>query len=319
MENKGNIRIRKIVVDVKGKNIEFDEYYMIEPKTGEEIFDRDIEIENDIHLYDIYKKQMGLLTTSEIKKIRKKYEMNQKEFALALGLGEITIHRFENGSIQTESVDAVIRLSENPEIMFDLLIKNQINFAEEVYQKLLKKVSLLKKYKEHKIAEFNSNDFFSLNFKTEKVESVAKQLIFKYNSKVDMMSKKYALNNIGNAEYITPLKIQKLLYYIQGISAVIFGEKAFDNDILAWSYGPVVNEIYHIYNGRRPIESGKDNIKISDGLNKVIDIVISSYGQIEAEKLIDLTHDEEPWINTEKDKVIDFELIKKYFKQVYDN
>ena len=63
---------------LRGKIIEFDEYYMIDPATGEEVFDRNIEIENDARLYDIYKKQMNLLTSSEIKNIRKKYDMNQK-------------------------------------------------------------------------------------------------------------------------------------------------------------------------------------------------------------------------------------------------
>ena len=84
---------------------------MVDPITGEEIFDRNIEIENDIRLYDIYKKQMNLLTSLEIKNIRKKYGMNQKEFALSIGVDETTLQRIENGSIQSESVDSIIRLS----------------------------------------------------------------------------------------------------------------------------------------------------------------------------------------------------------------
>lgn len=35
--------------------------------------------------------------------------MSQKEFALAIGIDEITIHRLENGSIQTKSVDSIIK------------------------------------------------------------------------------------------------------------------------------------------------------------------------------------------------------------------
>lgn len=62
MDNRENIKIRRAEVNVKGKIIEFDEYYMIDPVTGEEVFDRNIEIENDVRLYDIYKKQMNLLT-----------------------------------------------------------------------------------------------------------------------------------------------------------------------------------------------------------------------------------------------------------------
>ena len=65
--------------------------------------------------------------------------------------------------------------------------------------------------------------------------------------------------------------------------------------------------------------SNKFNIKIRSGLNKIIDIVISSYGQIEAGNLIDLTHSEEPWKNTKRNQIIDFELIKNYFKEVYSD
>ena len=125
MEKKENVKIRKVITSVRGKDILFDEYYLVNPITNEEIFDRQLEIENDIRLYDIYKEKTGLLTSNDIKRIRSKYGMNQKEYAFALGFGEITIHRFENGSIQTEAVDSIIRLSDNPDNMHDLLIKNK--------------------------------------------------------------------------------------------------------------------------------------------------------------------------------------------------
>jgi len=305
---------------LKEKEIEFEEHYVINPITGEEIFDRIIEIENDLRLYDVYKKQVNLLTSVEIKAIRKKYEMNQKEFALAIGLGEITIHRFENGSIQTESVDSIIRLSEDPDIMYTFLIKNQSKFDEEEYLKFLKKINTLKNLKEHKIAQFNINELIHLDFKTEDALIVSNQLVKKYNSRVNQLSEKYNIKDICvDAEYITPLKLQKLLYFIQGLSAKVYGKRAFDNPIYAWSYGPVVTDMYKVYKGRSPILTPSDNIKISDGLNKIIDIVISSYGQIEAEKLIDLTHEEEPWLNTPKDHIIDFDLMKEYFEKVYEN
>lgn len=320
MENRENLRVRKIKTKVKEKEIEFEEYYVIDPYTKEEIFDRNIELENDLRLYDIYKKQVNLLTSEEIKAIRKKYEMNQKEFALAIGLGEITIHRFENGSIQTESVDSIIRLSEDPDIMYTFLIKNQSKFDEEEYLKFLKKINTLKNLKEHKIAQFNINELIHLDFKTEDALIVSNQLVKKYNSRVNQLSEKYNIKDICvDAEYITSLKLQKLLYFIQGLSAKVYGKRAFDNPIYAWSYGPVVTDMYKVYKGRSPILTPSDNIKISDGLNKIIDIVISSYGQIEAEKLIDLTHEEEPWLNTPKDHIIDFDLMKEYFEKVYEN
>jgi len=319
MKNNENLRTRKIIANVKGKEIEFDEYFLIDPETGEEKFDRNIELENDLRLYDIYKKEINLLTSTEIKNIRKKYGMTQKEFALSIGLGEITIHRFENGSIQTEAVDSIIRLSADPDIMYNFLIKNKSNFEESEYVNFLNAVCTLKSLKEHKIAQFDINNITHLKFDTIDVKKVTNQLIIKYNSRVDELSKKYGIDNMCSvAEYITPLKLQKLLYYIQGISSKIYGKPAFTNNIYAWSYGPVVNEIYQMYNGKSPISTPKKEYKISDGLSKIIDIVIASYGQIEAEKLITLTHNEEPWSNTERNCVISFDSIKNYFEKVYD-
>ena len=130
MEKKDNVCIRRVVVNVKGIDIEFDEYYKINPENGEEVFDRNIEIDNDIRLYDIYKKRVNLLTTNEIKLIRKKYGMSQKEFSKILGLEETMIYRLENGSIQTKDVDAVIRLSDEPDTMYNMLVKNKSNFNE---------------------------------------------------------------------------------------------------------------------------------------------------------------------------------------------
>lgn len=319
MDSRENVKTRRIEANVKGKIIEFDEYYMIDPATGEEVFDRNIEIENDARLYDIYKKQMNLLTSSEIKNIRKKYDMNQKEFALSIGVGEITIHRFENGSIQTESVDSIIRLSEDPDIMYNLLIKNQANLSDNDFSSFLKKVSALKKLKHHKIADFNINDYINLNFETESINNVTNQLIIEYNTQIDNVSKKYGIeDNCGAAEYITPLKLQKLLYYIQGMALRIYGKPAFSNSILAWQYGPVVEEVYQQYKGRNPIDTPKTDYEVCDGLKKIIELVVSSYGQIEAGSLIDLTHDEDPWINSVNSGTINIDLIKEYFNKVYE-
>lgn len=319
MDSRENVKTRRIEANVKGKIIEFDEYYMIDPATGEEVFDRNIEIENDARLYDIYKKQMNLLTSSEIKNIRKKYDMNQKEFALSIGVGEITIHRFENGSIQTESVDSIIRLSEDPDIMYNLLIKNQANLSDNDFSSFLKKVSALKRLKHHKIADFNINDYINLNFETESINDVTNQLIIEYNTQIDDVSKKYGIeDNCGAAEYITPLKLQKLLYYIQGMALRIYGKPAFLNSISAWQYGPVVEEVYQQYKGRNPISTPKTDYEVCDGLKKIIELVVSSYGQIEAGSLIDLTHDEDPWINSVNSGTISIDLIKEYFNKVYE-
>lgn len=70
-------------------------------------------------------KEKGLLQSHEIKRIRDKYDLNQKDFSKILGLSEITIHRYECGTIQTDANDAIIRFSADPQSMEILIDKNR--------------------------------------------------------------------------------------------------------------------------------------------------------------------------------------------------
>ena len=51
-------------------------------------------------------------------------------------------------------------------------------------------------------------------------------------------------NNADNGDSITNLKLQKLLYYMQGYYLAVFGKPLFEEDIEAWQYGPVVPKSY---------------------------------------------------------------------------
>ena len=310
-----NLRVRKVKVQVKDKIISYDEYYLVD-ELGEEIFNREIEIENDNRLYNTYKKQKNLLTSSEIKEIRKKYGLTQKEYAFIIGVGEITIHRFEKGAIQTEAVDSIMRLSNNPNNMYFLLLKNKNNITDSLYKSTLNKVQELMTLKRHELIDINAFDKKLLSFKEENAIDVAENIIKIYNEKVDKLVKEY---NIV-PEYITNLKLQKLLYYVQAISLQVFKKIAFKEKIMAWSYGPVVNEVYQKYKENHSNEIKIDGKvkKISSGLEKVINEVIDSYGSMEANKLIDFTHEEEPWKNTEINKEIKTDIIKEYFNKVYE-
>jgi len=315
MRDNGDLKTRKVTVEVKGVKITFDEYYKIDPKTGEEVFDRNIEIINDSNLYDLYKKKVGLLTISEIKRIRKKYNMNQKEYAMALGVGEVTINRFENGAIQTEATDAIMRLSENPNNMYALINNNKKNIPDELYNIFIKRVSELMYYETHKIANIDDKIFYNMDFKTEDVNDVSNILIKKYNKQYELINEKYNIET--DDEFITPLKLQMLLYYIQGLSLHIYGKPAFENKIIAWNYGPVVEEVYKKYNGKNSIVTPKQTKKISKGIECIIDIVINDYGKYSANSLINLTHDETPWKETKKNQEIMQDEIKRYFDKVY--
>lgn len=67
------------------------------------------------------------------------YGMTQKEYAFALGMGEISIHRLEKTFIQSDETDSLMRLSDDPSIMLKLLKINKYRFEENVYNRLTNK------------------------------------------------------------------------------------------------------------------------------------------------------------------------------------
>ena len=51
----------------------------------------------------------------------------------------------------------------------------------------------------------------------------------------------------GQDADITPMKLQKLLYYCQGYSLALTGKPIFYEEIEAWKNGPVVESVYQEY------------------------------------------------------------------------
>lgn len=94
------------------------------PRCGAELFDEEIETENQRKLYGQYRRKHGLLLPEEIRAIREKYGLSQKSFSRLLGFGEITIHRYESGSIQDKAHDTIIRNAENPAFMKECYERN---------------------------------------------------------------------------------------------------------------------------------------------------------------------------------------------------
>ncbi|HAN10117.1 MAG TPA: hypothetical protein DCP90_05850 [Clostridiales bacterium] len=155
---------------------------------------------------------------------------------------------------------------------------------------------------------------------------IAKWFILKTNAEVE-------LNEIDNDfdvyERITHLKLQKILYYAYGIFlSYTEGKKLFEEKILAWEHGPVIDEVYQEYKSykRNPIEydlKEEDENIISDISNcqevvKVLNMTYENYAGYTAWQLRNMTHEVgTPWdITTEEEGFnveIKDELIKGYF------
>ena len=119
---------------------------------------------------------------------------------------------------------------------------------------------------------------------------------------------------------ITNLKLQKILYYIQGYFFKKRGKEAFKEEIYCWPYGPVVKEAYFEYNGygARDISVSECDFKtdlneISKLDKKCIDEVISKTFEKSAFELVNQTHLEAPWRDAHDGKIIPKDTIEMFF------
>lgn len=123
------------------------------------------------------------------------------------------------------------------------------------------------------------------------------------------------------AEYISNLKLQKLLYYAQGVFLAVTDKPLFDDDIVAWLHGPVVESVYHQYkaNGAQgiPFDEDFDFAEFTPEENELLTEVYDVFGQYSALKLRNITHEETPWKETKQNNIIPLQIIKDYFKKEY--
>lgn len=128
-------------------------------------------------------------------------------------------------------------------------------------------------------------------------------------------------------EGLTHLKLQKLLYYAQGICLSLSGKVLFDEPIEAWDHGPVVKKVFDRFTSK-----GRNEITIEDAPSSVevirriesdtvaretLNLTYDNFAIYTAWQLRNMTHEiGGPWSQTYvhgKNKKIPNNLIKNYF------
>lgn len=113
-------------------------------------------------------------------------------------------------------------------------------------------------------------------------------------------------------EEISPMKLQKLVYYAHGWHLGILGEPLIDEQIEAWQYGPVIRSLYHEFKefGNQPINrlatirtpTGASAPRLPESavdVRAILDEVYDSYGVYTPFQLSMMTHAPgTPWNQT---------------------
>ncbi len=239
-----------------------------------------------------FKKSSGLISKNDIAMILEKYKIGKRPLSMLLGWGELTVTRYlDKGTPTKEYSDILKKILSDP---FYYLNK------------------LEKAYLDNKITKtgyVRSKKAVDDIFKENKITMVANYVVSKEHSE------------------ITPLALQKVLYYISGFYFAFYSQPIFNLQPEAWVHGPVYKNVYNIYKGYRyqKIESnGELGELLTDAEREIIDSVINAFGVYSGKSLEYMTHLEEPWLktrsglpeDTHSDRIITDQLMTTYFENI---
>jgi len=124
------------------------------------------------------------------------------------------------------------------------------------------------------------------------------------------IAKYYVYRASVDGDLITPLKMQKLVYFAYGAHLARKKEKLFKESIEAWPNGPVVPTLYRDLKkyGSSPIDSdfarGASEQELlenfSNGVRETLDLVYENYITKSAFELVSLTHQQKAWSEARK-------------------
>lgn len=247
-----------------------------------------------------YRTYEGIVSIDDIEKLMKIYKIGKGPLSLALGFGEVTITRYLSGQIPSKEYSDIMRAAlSSPSYMKEKLHENKNKIALATYNKSMD-------------AAIQLENLFSVSNKMLRVISYVFQRL----------------------EEVTPLMLQKLLYFIQGVSYAQNGRPMFSENCQAWIHGPVYPEVYDMFRDFKynPIEDARFAIfngtedKLTADERRVIDLVVNTFGEYSGKVLERITHTEMPWKaarNGYGDQIpsnepISMESIKSYYIKMND-
>ena len=291
-----NVKEKEMSSEIRGVRYHYIGKEVRCSRCGAEIYVGAISDKNLAALYATYREKNGIISLEKIRSIPDKYNIGKRPLSLMLGWGEHTFTRFFDGDIPSRQyADTLKRVYEDPHYYLNLLESNK--------------------------------DRLSSNLSYLKSKKAAEQLIQiddVENSKIDNVIA-YILNQ---CEDITPLALQKSLYYVQGFFYAFFGSFLFEEDCQAWAHGPVYRDVYIRYADYKfdpiaKVEVFDDSI-FSTKEKAILDGVINNICCYSGKILESFTHSEMPWIETRgnlpvgapSDRVIKKKLIGDFFIKI---
>jgi putative zinc finger/helix-turn-helix YgiT family protein len=275
--------------------------------------------ENLLTAQDAYRRKVGLLTSKEIVDIRKKYHLNQKDFANILGIGEIGIARYETKQVQTKAINALLlQARDNPLWLSKMLEENASSFQSDKTKEILAAIgncaSSEQMIKEDKIRGI---EFSYLPFKEPSLNNGEKKLDI--DAAVGIVSE--ICSNFNN---ITKTKLAKIFFYSDflsykrhkhSITGLVYSHapygalpRAYD-DILSLPAFSVKTKCLVNQDEENVvyIVSSKEKGHLSDEDKQIVDEVLNKISGMNTQQIVQMMHEEDAYKKTKPGQIISYE------------
>jgi putative zinc finger/helix-turn-helix YgiT family protein len=133
------IRTRE-TIKVHGEPIEVDVEYYKCLSCGEQFEDPGAEKDPLAEAYREYRRRHGMVQPEEIRTFRKRYGLTQQELSTLLGWGGATLSRYENGALQDETHEKMIRLVMEPGNLKTIIERASQALTDEKRIRLIKEL-----------------------------------------------------------------------------------------------------------------------------------------------------------------------------------
>ncbi len=283
---------------IRDKEYEFKITAAVCRECGEEVPVPGLMDLNAQEIDEQYREAEGIVSVTDIQKLMEIYNIGKAPLSLALGFGEITVTRYLMGQIPSKEYSEIMQMAlASPKYMIKRLQENREKIGETAYRKSMKAATEL-------ASLFAVSD--------EMLSTIS--YIFEHTADV------------------TPLALQKLLYYIQGLYLALFRKPLYREDCQAWVHGPAYEPVYEMFKNFKynPIEDARFVMfrnrfqELPKEAGRVADLVIGSFGIYSGKVLEHISHNESPWQEARigylpeelSGEVISKEAMRAYFEKV---
>lgn len=240
-----------------------------------------------------YKRQKGIISLDEISELLKKYDLGKETLADVAGFGKVTIKRYYDGIIPAKEYSEVLYQMLNDEIFFmESVKKNQSKLKDVAYRKIVARYKRLCEIEKSKLEQIIN----------------------------------YIITNLGE---VTPLALEKLLAFSNGVNYAMNGKQLIKEECQAWQHGPVYPKVYNQYKkfGYKPIDTGiysshgcMQSLLGEDEI-KAIELVLRTFGLYSSKTLERISHSQQPWLekrigykeNEPGNEMIDEKSVERFY------